>query len=133
MFDLGVKNKHLINRFLVFLVKKLSIWTDICYWKSMVLVIASLLLIINIVGLLNRKKVWSKIFLVSQLFFIGGSGVLFIVNNQGRGLEAKRKQLQEKNQTLESATDRMAKTAKEMADSADTEKNAQDGLKVKGF
>lgn len=99
----------------------------------MVLVIASLLLIINIVGLLNRKKVWSKIFLVSQLFFIGGSGVLFIVNNQGRGLEAKRKQLQEKNQTLESATDRMAKTAKEMADSADTEKNAQDGLKVKGF
>ncbi len=99
----------------------------------MVLVITSLLLVINIVGLLNRKKVWSKVFLVSQLFFIGGTGVLFIVNNQGRGLEAKRKKLQEQNQTIESASERMAKTAKEMADSAETEKNTQDGLKVKGF
>lgn len=54
-------------------------------------VIFIILLILNIIGFLNRRKTWSKIFLMSQVFMFIGIGVTFSLYNQSSGLQARKK------------------------------------------
>ncbi|MFN4084246.1 MAG: hypothetical protein ACK4K9_11495 [Bacteroidia bacterium] len=91
----------------------------------MILVIFSIFLILNIIGLLNRNKAWSKMFLITQLLFIGGAGTIFILNDSNKPIEAKIKK--EKIENIVNKT-------KEKSDSLENNtKENKDGLKVKGF
>lgn len=65
----------------------------------MILFIFSLLLILNVIGLLNRKRAWSKIFVTSQVFVFIGFITLFNLNDQERYPTAKRKSI--KSDTLD--------------------------------
>lgn len=98
----------------------------------MIIAIVSILIVINVVGLLNRNKIWSKVFLVSQVFFIGGMLVIFTLFNNDRGIEANKKQ-QQNSEQIDDAAEKLVKSAKEKADSADQEQETQSGNKVKGF
>ena len=98
----------------------------------MLLVIFSILLAINIIGFLNRKRAWSKIFLVSQVFVVGGLVVMFNVSSSQQGipgLEARKKAAQETPASLDNLKD-MAKSKKGV-DTLDAEKETQGGNQVK--
>lgn len=100
----------------------------------MLLALFIILLAINIIGFMNRRKVWSKIFLVSQVFVVGGLVVMFNVYTSQtgiQGLEAKRKKLNTPGQ-VDDFKD-LAKDKKTHADTAESEKNTQGGNQVKGF
>ncbi len=82
----------------------------------MLLAIFSLILIINIIGFYNRKRAWSKIYLVSQVLIVCGMAVMFNVSNTQRGIQG-----------IE------AKNKKGHVDTVDTEKETQSSQQVKGF
>jgi hypothetical protein len=100
----------------------------------MLLIIFILLLTINIIGFFNRKRAWAKIFLVSQVFVVGGLVVMFNVytGQSGiEGLEAKKKKAQ---QELPSNIDDIKNLATEknkQVDTLDYEKENQKGNQVK--
>lgn len=88
----------------------------------MILAILTTLLILNIIGVFNRKKIWSKVFFVSQLLFFVGAGIIFILNDTYSPMQSnvKTKKIEQ-----------IVNTQKEKADTMEMEKEANDGLKVK--
>jgi hypothetical protein len=100
----------------------------------MLLTIFIILLAINVIGFLNRKRAWSKIFLVSQVFVVGGLVIMFNVYNSQtgiQGIQAKKngKDLPSKVENLKN----VAKENKDHVDTIDAEKEKQSGNQVKGF
>ena len=100
----------------------------------MLLIIFIILLTINIIGFFNRKRACAKIFLVSQVFVVGGLVVMFNVYTGPsgiEGLEAKKKKAQ---QELPSNIDDIKNIATEknkQVDTLDYEKENQKGNQVK--
>lgn len=98
----------------------------------MLLAIFIILLAINIIGFLNRKRAWSKIFLVSQVFVVGGLVVMFnVANTQSgiQGIEAKKTNKTELPSSIDALKDQ-AKNKKNI-DTVDAEKETQGGNAVK--
>ncbi|MDZ4666629.1 MAG: hypothetical protein SGJ00_01980 [bacterium] len=101
----------------------------------MLLTIFVLLLAINVIGFMNRRKAWAKIFLVSQVFMVGGLLVMFNVYTSQTGIQG----IQAKKNSLDmpSKVDQIEnlanKNKKENIDTIDAEKETQSGNKVKGF
>ncbi len=101
----------------------------------MLLTIFILLLIINFIGFYNRKRAWSKIFLVSQVLVVGGMVVMFnvITSQKGiQGIEARKKAGKELPVKIDKLQD-LAKSKKAHIDTVDTEKETQSSQQVKGF
>lgn len=99
----------------------------------MLLALFIILLIINIVGFMNRQRAWSKIFMVSQVFVVGGLVVMFNVytGQTGiEGLEAGKKKGIEAPAKLDNLKD-MARDQKDRPDTLDAEKEQQQGNQVK--
>lgn len=100
----------------------------------MLLTIFIILLAINVIGFLNRKRAWSKIFLVSQVFVVGGLVIMFNVYNSQTGIQG----IQAKKNGTEMPVKvddlkNMAKQNKDHVDTVDAEKEKQSGNQVKGF
>ncbi len=100
----------------------------------MLLTIFIILLAINVIGFLNRKRAWSKIFLVSQVFVVGGLVIMFNVYSSQTGIQGI--QAKKNGKDLPSKVDNLKNVAKENKDHVDTidaEKEKQSGNQVKGF
>jgi hypothetical protein len=100
----------------------------------MLLTIFFILLTINIVGFLNRKRAWAKIFLVSQVFVVGGLVVMFnIYSDQSgiEGLEAKQKKIQIDQPTKLDDLQDLANDKNKKLDTLDYEKETQNSNQVK--
>lgn len=101
----------------------------------MLIAVFIILLGINIIGFMNRKRAWSKIFMVSQVLVVGGLVVMFNVFNTQtgiQGLEAKK----EKKIELPASKEDLQKLAKDqnnLSDTIDVERNNQSENQVKGF
>lgn len=101
----------------------------------MLLAIFIILLVINIIGFLNRKRAWSKILLVSQVFVVIGMAVTFnmYTNKSGiEGIEARKK----KDKQIPSQIDdlkNMTRGKQTPMDTTEIEKEKQGSEKVKGF
>lgn len=63
----------------------------------MMLTMLSLLLLINIIGIINRKRAWSKIFLFSQTMVVFGLLIMVTLNENRPDQMAKSKSNQLKN------------------------------------
>ncbi len=101
----------------------------------MLLAIFIILLVINIIGFLNRKKAWSKILLLSQVFVVIGMAVTFNIytNKSGiEGIEARKKRDKQNPAQIDDLKN-MAKGKKTTIDTVDLEKEKQSTEKVKGF
>jgi low affinity Fe/Cu permease len=100
----------------------------------MLLTIFVILLAINVIGFLNRKKAWSKIFLVSQVFVVGGLVVMFNVYTSQTGIQGI--QAKKDGKDIHSKVDQiqdLARNKKDNLDTIDAEKEKQSGNQVKGF
>ncbi len=101
----------------------------------MVLALFGILLLINIIGFMNRRRAWSKIFLVSQVLVVGGMVVMFNVYTSQKGIqgiEAKKNAGKEMPAKVDDFKD-LAKDKKANVDTIDAEKENQSSQKVKGF
>ncbi|MCF8255731.1 MAG: hypothetical protein K9H61_03795 [Bacteroidia bacterium] len=99
----------------------------------MLLTIFIILLAINIIGFMNRRRAWSKIFLVSQVFVVGGLVVMFNVSNSQsgiQGIQAKKDANKEVPAKLDQLKD-MATDKNQHSDTVDSEKETQKGNQVK--
>lgn len=100
----------------------------------MLLTIFIILLSINIIGFFNRRRAWAKIFLVSQVFVVGGLVVMFNVytGQSGiQGLEAKKKKSQKEIPTNIDDIQNLANEKNKQVDTLDYEKESQKGNQVK--
>jgi hypothetical protein len=101
----------------------------------MLLTIFTILLAINVIGFMNRKRAWSKIFMVSQVFVVGGLVVMFNVSTSQtgiQGIEAKKNQGKEVPANMEDMKN-LAKEKNTHTDTVDSEREKQSGNQVKGF
>ena len=100
----------------------------------MLLFIFILLLGINIIGFFNRRRAWAKIFLVSQVFVVGGLVLMFNIysGESGiQGLEAKKKKAQQEIPTQLDDIKNLAKEKNTQTDTLEIEKETQKGNQVK--
>ncbi|MCG9879104.1 MAG: hypothetical protein MH472_00755 [Bacteroidia bacterium] len=100
----------------------------------MLLTIFIILLTINIIGFFNRRRAWAKIFLVSQVFVVGGLVVMFNVytGQSGiQGLEAKKKKSQNEVPSNIDDLQNLANEKNKKVDTLDYEKESQKGNQVK--
>ncbi len=101
----------------------------------MLLVIFIILLGINVIGFMNRKRAWSKIFMVSQVFVVGGLVVMFNVYTSQtgiQGIEARKNKGKNVPANVEEMKN-MAKDKNTHTDTIDSEREKQSGNQVKGF
>ena len=101
----------------------------------MLLVIFIILLGINVIGFMNRKRAWSKIFMVSQVFVVGGLVVMFNVYSSQtviQGIEARKNKGKNVPANVEEMKN-MAKDKNTHTDTIDSEREKQSGNQVKGF
>lgn len=100
----------------------------------MLLFIFIILLGINVIGFLNRRRAWAKIFLVSQVFVVGGLVVMFNVYSGESGIQGLEATKKKEKQTLPNQLDNLKEIAKEKNAGIDTleiEKETQKGNQVK--
>jgi hypothetical protein len=95
----------------------------------MLLTIFAILLIVNVIGFMNRKRAWAKIYMVAQVFVVAGMAVMFNMSSFQTGIEG----MEAKDQNGVKEMRDMVKENKAANDTADVERETQGGNQVKSW